>query len=234
MSFAAGAAGIYSDDFSNSGTFPDTATVGWAKINETGGASVTQEGYGTADARAVLSIPSGTAYEMWGSKGGLCVEQSCTDADFTLQAKFDTLPSVNGQEIGIYMRNADNTIGMSCGFFYDSGALNRWAAEYESSREIASAAFTATAPAYVRMQWNTTANETTFKWSDTGAFGGEETTTVDTVSNVAPAFVGIHAASFDSGGIPAFVGKFDYFFETSAVISPEDPVASTSRIMVIT
>jgi hypothetical protein len=233
MSFSAGAAGIYSDDFSNSGTFPDTATVGWAKINETGGASVTQEGYGTADARAVLSIPSGTAYEMWGSKGGLCVEQSCTDADFTLQAKFDTLPSVNGQEMGIYMRNTDNSIGMSCGFFYDSGAFNRWAAEYENSRTIASAAFTATAPAYVRLQWTTSTNTCTFKWSDTGAFSGEEVTTTD-VTDVVPVFVGIYAASFNSGGIPAFVGKFDYFFETSAVISPEDPVASTSHIMVIT
>jgi hypothetical protein len=46
-----------------------------------------------------------------------------------------------------------------------------------------------------------------------------------------PAYVGILGGNdYDN---PAVAIKADYFFETSAVIDPEDPVGGTRRVMVI-
>ena len=234
MTTVLGAAGIYSDDFAGV-TFPDPA-ASWTKRNETGGAAITQTGYGTADAFAQFSIPGGTAYEQFTTVGGLCLEQACSGATaFTLTAKVETLPSVNGQEVGLYVVNTAETQGAYIALYYSGGGLNAFSTNFITNpTPDLDVGVSYTAPAYLRLSHDG-GDSFTCAASDTGAFGGEQNTVTFNRALLDPAKVGIYCGSFNDGGIPAFTTQFDYVFESSAVISPEDDIpATTRRVMVIT
>jgi hypothetical protein len=230
MSILEGAAGIYSDDFSGA-TFPEAQ---WSKVNDDGGngVTITQSGFGTSDAWAVFTIASGERRDILDGGNALRLEQPCTPATaFEMTAKVETLVSVNDQEVGIYIRNTAATYGVNMGIYQLDGDKWAWSADVfgqASGPGMDNLVNSWTGPVWFRIAYDG-GTEVVCSASDTGAFGGEEETATWEPDNLAANFVGIYAATFDTD--PAWETEFDFFFESSAIISPEDPTGR--RVMVI-
>jgi hypothetical protein len=230
----AGAAGIDSDDFS-SGSLESF----WTGLN----GAPTFEGTGTANAWIVLSTTT-SDYHYWNdgptTVRGNAVVQPCTDnTDFTIEVKIETLPGNDGEECAIFCHEIGTTsatIGTSFGYYYDEGLFLYRANSPGGADFIFSSERTGdSAPMWLRLEYTASSGVWEFHVSDDGS---DWATGANVVSNLTESntgwsdpHVGIIVNNTGSNQV-AHSQKFDYFWEVTDPISPEDPTGGR-RVMVI-
>jgi uncharacterized repeat protein (TIGR02543 family) len=209
--------GIRSDDFDRC-AFDDAL---WDFVNPLGDGSYRLSGAGTGDARLEISVPAGTDHDLWtaGNKAPRII-QAVPDVDFTVEAKFDSIPSRKYQIQGILVQQNPATY-LRCDFVHNGSTLQIFSAYLANdvpSRPVPlskSLAITS-APLYLRLA--RVANSWTVSYSTTGT----SWTAAATFScALAVTAVGVYASNAGTSA-PAFVGLVDYFFTAAAPIAPED------------
>lgn len=216
-----GAAGIISDDF-----YSGTLEAQWTEQDPSAGGTISFEGAGTSDARMVLDITAADHSFDDGSlnlvNNALQVLQDASDADFAVEIKMDTLASATSVEHGIWVQDSGGTNVIVFGVYRQADTEDR-VYSCEATSGVLSYAWddvslgygSISAPYYLRLTRST--NNWTFEHGEnpaslTALTGQSKTFTV--------AKVGIYSANFTENNASTI--KFDYFFETSAPIVPED------------
>ncbi|MEM6674133.1 MAG: DUF1349 domain-containing protein, partial [Planctomycetota bacterium] len=87
---------VESDDFNGCGILRPF----WSTIDPLGDTDIRLVGGGTADAFLEFDIPGGTAHHPWGENTAPRLMQATSDDDFSLEAKFESLPTLRFQEQG--------------------------------------------------------------------------------------------------------------------------------------
>jgi regulation of enolase protein 1 (concanavalin A-like superfamily) len=209
-----GPGGPVSDDFS--ATPLDTSR--WSVVNPVGDGSVTMSGQGTADARLLLTLPSGTAHDAFQTDAALRVMQPVSDTDFGIEAKFDSIPSKKYQDQGLLVQQ-DASTWMRFDAFSDGSKLNAYAATTAGNVTTQQLKATVTATGAMRLRVSRTGSSWQFQYapSATSAFQ-----TIGTVTDaLTVSTVGVYAGNSGSPA-PAWQSLVDYFFNTASPISPED------------
>jgi regulation of enolase protein 1 (concanavalin A-like superfamily) len=217
LTFVAATSSIVSDDFSaptlNTGlwTFEDPLSDGGA---------YTLTGTNTSDAWLNISVPSGTAHEVWDN--GIEVPhiwQAANDVDFEVEVKFESSVNLQYQEQGILVKQ-DSGDYMRFEFYSSSTETRIIAASFESMtpqiRVNTQITTTGVAPLYMRVkrqgnQWTQTYSYDGSTWLNGAIFTHPINVTA----------IGIYGGN--AGGNPAHTASFDYFFNTDSPIVPEDP-----------
>jgi len=92
----AGGSGPTSDDFNRVNL--DLAT--WSFVNPLGDGQLAMLGAGSGDAHLALSLPAGTAHDIWGT-GAPRVMQPVRDGDFEVEVKFNGDPAGGFNDQGL-------------------------------------------------------------------------------------------------------------------------------------
>jgi hypothetical protein len=224
MTTSAGAANLYSDDFQSGGTLSGV----WTEYDPATDATVTLTGQGTSDAWCQIAFPSGS-HGYAGTWNAPALLQSVTaNTNFGIQVSVasDT-GAADGHVFGLVAFNAAKTDWYTFNAYRASGSYSletQRVGDFWSDSAI-SAAF----PLKLRLTYtyNSGGSDSWLCEYDLGS--GFTTHTTDTF-DMSLSTVGFFIANF---GTPAHTRSFDFFFESSAIISPEDAVTSTRRIFII-
>ena len=230
MPTASGASGIVSDDFYETSLTGRTPDPGWIELDKLANLSpYTHIDSQTLEACIGLAVPNQHVIDV-PDLNAHCLVQPCTNGDFEIECKIDTRSTTNGTEQGIVVLNGsnpptDSSNWLVLGNYVSSGNQRSYASQGGSDAIIT---FTA-APLWLRL--NRSGNDWSAYYSTAATYPtftqiGTTYTYAYTVS-----YVGIYCASFLA---VANAAEFDYFFENSAPISPEDQPTTTRRVMVIT
>jgi len=255
MTILQAANGIYSDDFNE-----ETATINpiWTFTDRqaTGpAATCVVDGFGGADPGALFTLPAGYDRDMYENTAAGTINFSTSllqtvtwagggdgnNTPFQLVCKINEVPSVNGQSCGFAFYSATVGQWIRSDLYYD-GALKSFNAHCDSETFTPQqwGNVTLTNPptagnpiwlrftrdyavvAYHSLDWSDNGDDVTPTWNSI---------IVDGTYAMNITQVGIFAGTVSAAHAP----KFDYFFETSAPISPEDEVGGTParRVMVI-
>ncbi|NBD31923.1 MAG: DUF1349 domain-containing protein [Cyanobacteria bacterium] len=200
-----------SDDFNST-----TLDSRWTVIDPLGDSSVGTTGVGTGDALLELSVPGGTAHDLWNNnKDAVRVMQTATDTDFELEVKHASLPDQKFELQGILVEQ-DNNDWIRFDTFSDSNFLRIFAAtttDGNSNQRINTNVAPGSAD-YLRVnrqgdQWRLDYSGDGSNWTTAGSF------THDLNVSQVGTFAG------NSGNSPAFTAEVDYFFNTAEPIVPE-------------
>jgi regulation of enolase protein 1 (concanavalin A-like superfamily) len=202
---------IVSDDFSAPALDPNI----WTFINPVGDCVLTATG-----AQAVISVPAGVAHPAWiGGIQAPRIMQAANDADFQVEAKYESLPSAAFQIQGIIVQQDPDdfiriniqsngtTASVFVATFHDGAPTIR---VFQSISSIV--------PQWLRVtranhDWTVEYSFDGAAWSSAGQFSFPIV-----VSSIGP-FVSNEPGT---GAAPAFDGVVDYFFNTAAPVAPED------------
>ena len=207
---------IVSDDFSK----PDLNQSVWKFVNPKNDGTFEIEGYNSNNVTLNLSVPSGTAHDIW-SNGNEAVRimQGCNDSDFQIETKFLSKVTKEFQLQGLVLQQDDNNF-IRYDYYSDGSRTHYFVAkftngtpqliidefvEYENYDSL-----------YLKVsrigdQWNMQLALDDNEWSQATTF--------------------THALQVDSVGItagnagnpvPSHVVKVDYFFNSVLPIDPED------------
>ena len=218
--------GIVSDDFSGSTISPSV----WTFMNPRNDVTLSLVGTGTANARLSLAVPAGQIHDTW--TGGMTaprVMQSVANVDFEVEVKFDAGMTTGYQMQGVLVQQ-DATNFLRFDLVRDGSGLWFYSGSFVNDVPTlrANTSITLSAPYYLRVkragsQWTASYSANGTSWTQAVTFSH-----VLTVSSLGP-WVG------NAGGSPpAFTGLVDYFFNTAAPISPEDPVGPPVAPTIIT
>ncbi|HUW32706.1 MAG TPA: hypothetical protein VM223_13940, partial [Planctomycetota bacterium] len=211
-----GGSGMQSDDFNA----PALNANLWAFTNPLGDAALAVEGAYTGDAHAVISVPEGSAHDVW-TAGNQAprIMQKCNDTDFEIEARFDSPLTRQYQIEGIIVeQDAGNYIRFD---FHTDGAGTRvFAAKFIGGRPTAvlnrAIGSIGIAPLFMRVRRAGNA------WTQSYSIDGAAWTAGASLTHVlAVSSAGVFAGNAGSAP-PAFTARVDYFFLTSAPIVPED------------
>jgi hypothetical protein len=215
--------GIIGDDFS-SGSLQGF----WTKVDPNGNGTISFEGAGTVDARAVFELPAGQNDTDTSAMEALQLRQSISNTDFQIVAKFDTVMDdtlFKSYGLLVVYNGAPDTYIQYVGFHDGTGMqlnLDNDGAS-QGSQDIS----LPTAPFWMRL---TRTGDAFF-----GAYslnGISFTDTSNFTDTVTVTEVAVMSGNFD----PAHTSKVDYFWETLMPIIPEDEVVAPpgdTRVVVI-
>ncbi|MGA9115311.1 MAG: FlgD immunoglobulin-like domain containing protein [Bacteroidota bacterium] len=212
---------VISDDF-RSGVLNTTV---WTFVNPRGDATLTFSGSGTQDALVGINVPGGVSHDVWtGGNQAPRLMQRTTNTDLDLEAKFQSGITTPYQIQGILVQQSRTEFIRFD--FVTHATLNLV--------RVFAATFTGGTPT-TRINVNTVAKGVqpltlrvtrrgdlwTLSWSQNGtAF-----TTAGSFSHpIRVDSVGVFAGNAGSP-VPAFTALVDYFFNASAPVVPEDPMA---------
>jgi uncharacterized repeat protein (TIGR02543 family) len=225
---AMAAAGLVSDDFN--GVLDSSV---WSVVDPVGDGSVTTVGAGSGDARLELAVPGGVSHDVWGANKSLRMMQSVVDADFEVEATFDSVPSQKYQMQGVLVeQDAGNWLRFD--FYHDGSSLRVFAGSTAggvSSGQLNTKLGSVSAGS-VSLRVTRVADEWTLAWSD-----GSGWSTVGAFSRaLTVSSVGVFAGNHHStvSRTPAFTAAVDYFFDTAAPVSPEDDPNAVQRFTLAT
>lgn len=212
--FAAHAAGPVSDDFH--ATSLNTAL--WTFFNPVGDGTFAMTG-----SDLVLNVPSGANHDptFGGSDNSVRMSQSVSNTDFTIEVKFDSIPSQQYQFQGILAeQDASNLLRFQFGSTGSSLIVNASQIVAGVETAMSSAVITPPGPSvWMRVQ------RTGSTWTQTWSPDGTNYTPVNsfTQSETVGAIT-LFAGNFNStpSDAPSFAAYVDYFFNTASPISPED------------
>jgi hypothetical protein len=196
----------------------------WTFTDPVGGASIMLTGTNTANARLAISVPAGVSHDLYtGKNTAPRILQSCPNADFTLNVKFDSPVSQAYQVQGVIVQSSVTAL-LRFDFSSDGTSTKVFAASAANgfaTAPVVQIPFTTVAPngivpLYMRIVRNgnvwtllTSTNGTSF--SQAGSF-----TLPLTVTRIG-AFAG------NAGPIvPAHTALVDYFFDAALPVSAED------------
>lgn len=227
LTFTTVTSDIVSDDFH----LPLLNTSLWTYIDPVGDCDYDLVGSNTANAWLNFMLPAGTEHQLWES--GLKVPhvlQSCNNADFEVEVKFESPLIQQFQEQGILVRQDDDRF-MRFEFFSNGTETFVYVATLVSGSATTHAdvsiGATGVVPLYLRVkrqseQWTVSHSTDGVIWSQSAIFNFAITVTG----------VGPYAGNAVSGSSPAFTGSIDYFFNTASPVVPEDPISED--VVVIT
>ncbi|MCD4683665.1 MAG: DUF1349 domain-containing protein, partial [Bacteroidales bacterium] len=219
---------IVSDDFH----LPLLNTSLWTFVDPVGDCDYDLVGSNTADAWLNINVPAGIEHQLWTS--GLKVPhvlQSCNNADFEVEAKFESPLTLQFQEQGILVREDNNTF-MRFEFYSNSSETHVYVASFflpghTTYADIDISAIITGPILYMRVkretdQWTVTYSTDGAIWTQAALFIFDLTVTG----------IGPYAGNATGSSSPAHTGSIDYFFNTAAPVVPEDPI--NPGIVVIT
>lgn len=188
----------------------------WVVEDPIGDGTVTLTGVGTANAYLELSVPAGTRHDPYGTNEALRVVQSVADADFQVEARFDSAVDSSFQMQGIVVQQDANDF-LRFDVYHNGSDTKLFAATFVngSANILGNISIADGAPIYLSV--TRTGDVWSLQYSYDGAAWGElaNFNHVMTVNQVGP-FAG------NSGANPAFTAQVDYFFNTATPIVPED------------
>ena len=240
-----GAAGIESDDFQSGGSLDGiwTVTQGSSPSND---CTVSLVGQGTSNAQCTILVPqSGNEHDFWSTNNSCRVTQTCNAAsDFEVTVKMEgSAPSAQYQARGICVYDDTNGSALRIDNYYGGGAFNIFAAFIDfgvNGSTQNDSAISSVDTLWLRYKWTQSTEAHQWFYSTNGtdftAYGGNDNASIASGPGagyvVTPERVGFFAGN--SGNPAAYTAVFDYFFESSAPISPEDGVGGPAprRVMV--
>jgi regulation of enolase protein 1 (concanavalin A-like superfamily) len=212
-----------SDDFNNCAL--DTGR--WSFVDPVGDGSASLQGVGTADVVLALSVGGGVSHDVWSTGNQSArVMQSIGDADFGLEAKFESVPTLGYQMQGILVEGSGSGNLLRFDFFSDGTNLHIYSASFANNTPTVRVdrVITSGAPLYMRVVRQS--NQWTLSYSYDGA---SWTQAVSYSQAITVTGAGVFAGNAASGSNPppAFTALVDYVFNLSAPISPEDAPGPT-------
>ena len=236
------ASGIESDDFQSGGTLDAM----WTETDPQGDCTVALTGQGTGDAYLTIAVPTGANHDAYIPNNACRVMQSCTDTNFEIVVKMEgTKPAGDYASRGLMVHCSEDSGARFLRFdqYYGGGdrinlSVGTGAAFYTNPGN--DLAVTATDTFWLKLTRSNNVGGGVADWVAAYSTDGSGYTTVwSWTSNAAGAYrsfltptaVGVMAGNT---GTPAYTAVFDYFFESSAPISPEDGVGGPAprRVMV--
>lgn len=209
-----------SDDFNAS----NLNTGIWTISDPVGDASVTLMGTRTSNARLALSVPAGVSHDLYtGKNTAPRVLQSCANADFTLNVKFDSPVSQPYQVQGVVVQENASTLlrfdlssdGTATKAFAASTA-NGFATDPIVQIPFITVAPNNVAPLYLRIVRSGTT------WTMLTSTNGTNFATIGSFSlPMSVSQIGAFVANAGTS-IPAHTALVDYFFDASLPIAAED------------
>jgi Divergent InlB B-repeat domain len=209
-----GPSDVFSDDFNRACGALDPR---WTVIDPLGDSTVEVTGIGTSDAQLRISIPGGSEHNAWTE--GLTaprVVQPMNDADFEVEVRFQSFLSADIQGQGIIVENAAGDF-VRFDFYSNGTDVRIFAGDVESG--VGATHYNAVIPdaygEYMRMAragdlWTQEYSNDGVLWWPAASFSLAFT----------PTQIGVFALNSSSN--PAHTVIADYFFNTSAPVSPED------------
>ena len=219
----AGVGTFVSDDFNSF----NLNTGLWTFIDPVGDATLTMTGTNTLDAWVSISVPAGTAHNVWDTGNQAPrIMQPANDTDFELEVKFKSGLSQKYQMQGVLVEGDDDDF-LRFDFHSDGSKTRVFATSFiggtPTEPPIINSAITATnvAPLYMRVKregdlWTQSYSYDEVTWTPSISF-----THALSVTAVGP-FVGNTGVRSDGLDSPAHSGHIDYFFNTASPIDPED------------
>lgn len=212
--------GIVSDDFSAPGL--DTGV--WTFVDPLTDGSYALSGTNTDDAWMNISVPAGVEHQVWTS--GIQVPhiiQPVNNGDFEVEVKFESAMDFQFQEQGLLIKEDDGNY-MRFEFFANNSGTVMYTATFESMSPNTRLNWvfddeTGVAPLYLRVgrvgdQWTQTYSHDGTTWLNGVTF----------IHQITVTGIGLYAGNALGAGSPAHTASFDYFFDTSSPVVPEDPI----------
>ena len=215
---------IVSDDFNAT-----LNTALWAPIDPVGDGQFATVGAGTGEAQLQITVPGGKEHDAWINNQGLRLMQLITNQDFTVEAKFDTLPSENSQNEGIIVEDANGAglrfdAALTRGFGYIDAWTGRDIDTSKAAQEAVAQVMDVPQPPpglyvgkiYLRVQhqgtqWTASTSPDGVTWRQNASFDNP----------LEAARIGVLVGN-SSSPTPAITALVDYFINTTAPITPED------------
>jgi regulation of enolase protein 1 (concanavalin A-like superfamily) len=168
-------------------------------------------------ANALISIPSGSSHDLWVGSNNRAPRllQEASDVDFSIEVKFDSIPTARYQLQGIVVQHDSDTF-LRFNVMHDGAEPSIFAAYIDDdSFLVHEDVALSNAPAYLRVsrlgdQWIYSYSDDGENWAEAGQF--EQAINVTEVG----VFVGTHTPN------PAFLGSIDYFMNLAAPITDVD------------
>ena len=212
-----------SDDFNNCAL--DTGR--WTFVDPVGDGSASLSGVGTSDVVLALSVGGGVSHDVW-SPGNFSARamQTIDDADFHLEAKFESVPTLQYQIQGILVEGSGSTNLLRFDFFSDGANLHLFSASFTNGAPTVrlNQVITSSGPLYMRVLRQAS------QWTLSYSYDGAAWTQAVTYSQAFTATgVGVFAGNAPGANTPApaFTALVDYVFNANAPISPEDAPGPT-------
>jgi regulation of enolase protein 1 (concanavalin A-like superfamily) len=215
VALAAPAAAFDSDDFDRANLDPGR----WTFENPLGGGWVELVGAGSGNAHLALTVPEGPSHDPYHVNRSVRVMQPIADADFELEAKFESDPSQRYQLQGFIVEaDADNWLRFDT---YHDGTTQRIFAAVTANGSSSSRFDTPIDAGAARLLRITRAGDL---WTCAYSADGSSYTPAGSFSHaLAVTSAGVFAANHaSSGDSPAFTAVVDYVFDTAAPIADED------------
>ncbi len=214
---AAPAAALESDDFNRRNLDPSR----WTFVNPQEDGAVALVGSGTDDAHLELSVPAGSSHQAWQVNQTVRVMKPTANTDFEIEVRFASEPAERYQMQGLIIEeDADNWIRIEV--HHDGSNLRAYAATTVSGNSTGrfDVGLSPGGADYLRLDragdvWTMSVAGSDQVFSSIGSF-----VHVLNVTAYGP-FAGNHGAG---GGatIPAYTAIYDYVFDTTSPIVPED------------
>lgn len=191
----------------------------WQLVDPLGDASVALVGAGTADARLQFTVPAGLSHDAWAVNTAPRLLQPVANADFVIEAKFDSPVAKKYQGQGLLVQQDANTWLRFD--FYSSGAGTRIFAAAKTASGMSvkvDKAIAAGAPLYLRVARSLNT------WTQSYSYDGSNwTTAVTFTQSLTVTAVGPFVGNFGSGSnAPAHTALIDYVFNLASPVDPED------------
>lgn len=201
-----------SDDFNVCGG----PAARWTAVDPLGYAQFSIEGAGTSDAKLAIDLAPGVSTDAWHVNLAPRLMQACSDEDFVAELKLDSLPSQRYQTAGLLVeQDAQNWLRFD--YYSDGQRLWCYTGSTVSGQTVMvrRVSMTPILPLYLRV------SRTGDTWLHERSTDGQNWTTHATFG--APLIVtSVGPFAANAGPAPAFHAAFDYLFEASAPLIPED------------
>lgn len=228
---------IISDDFNHA----TLNTAIWAPIDPVGDGRFAVIGAGTGEAQLQITVPGGHEHDAWIQNHSLRLMQVITNQDFTVEAKFDTLPSEPAQFEGIIVEDAEGVglrfdAALARGFGYMDAWTGHGIDSANAGQEaVAKIEDLPQPPAglhvgtiYLRVtrqgtEWTSSTSPDGVNWTESASFSND----------LVPARIGVFAGNAFSPP-PAITALVDYFINTAATIALEDGASTGAPSVTLT
>jgi len=195
--------GLVSDDFDDS----VLNSVLWTQIDPVGDATLSMTG-----TQLTISVPAGTSHDIWTSGSNAPrIMQAVSDADFTVEVKFDSVPSEAYQLQGLLVE-ADSDTFLRFDFYSNGSTLKVFAASFTDGSPDIQINQTISPGSPIYMQIERQGDQ----WTQSYSYDGTNWISAVNFSFVLPvSSVGVFVGNA-GGSAPAFTGVIDYIHNATA------------------
>jgi len=212
---------LVSDDFS---PWPEPV---WTFVDPAGDSGYTVRGLQSEDAWLVLSVPAGSSHDAWIVNGAPRWMQGADDGDFEVELRIDNELAAANQFQGLIVEQ-DDAVWIRFDVYSDGAGWHAFAATMNGGTpgvRVDEPLGAGPSPRPLWVQVQRSGDLWTYRWSiDPSGAGWIVVGQFAFAMEVRAA--GVFAGNYSPSptGAPALEAAFDYFFETSRPLDPEDPI----------